>query len=88
MIPCSTFESIYSQGLSLCESSSEKVIFNKSSDNKIKGKVENIFFLGSHYEVFVKVNDEIVKINVSDKHLLEKEITFFLDKKDLKILED
>ena len=67
---------------------SEKVIFNKSSDNKIKGKIENIFFLGSHYEVFVKVNDEIVKINVSDKQLLEKEITFFLDKKDLKILED
>ena len=67
---------------------SEKVIFNKSSDNKIKGKVENIFFLGSHYEVFVKVNNEIVKINVSDKYLLEKEITFFLDKKDLKILED
>ena len=67
---------------------SEKVIFNKSSDNKIKGKIENIFFLGSHYEVFVKVNDEIVKINVSDKQLLEKEITFFLDKRDLKILED
>ena len=67
---------------------SEKVIFNKTADNKIKGKIENIFFLGSHYEVFVKVNNEIVKINVSDKHLLEKEITFFLDKKDLKILED
>ena len=67
---------------------SEKVIFNKTSDNKIKGKIENIFFLGSHYEVFVKVNDEIVKINVSDKQLLEKEITFFLDKRDLKILED
>ena len=67
---------------------SEKVIFNKSSDNKIKGKIENIFFLGSYYEVFVKVNDEIFKINVSDKQLLEKEITFFLDKRDLKILED
>ena len=67
---------------------SEKVIFNKTSDNKIKGKVENIFFLGSHYEVFVKVNNQTVKINVSDKRLLEKEITFFLDKKDLKILED
>ena len=67
---------------------SEKVIFNKTADNKIKGKIENIFFLGSHYEVFVKVNNEIVKINVSDKHLLEKEITFFLDKRDLKILED
>jgi ABC-type Fe3+/spermidine/putrescine transport system ATPase subunit len=67
---------------------SEKVIFNKSSDNIIKGKIENTFFLGSHYEVFVKVNDEIVKINVSDKSLLEKEITFFLDKRDLKILED
>lgn len=67
---------------------SEKVIFNKTSDNKIKGKIENIFFLGSHYEVFVKVNNQTVKINVSDKRLLEKEITFFLDKKDLKILED
>ena len=67
---------------------SEKVTFNKSSDNKIKGKIENIFFLGSHYEVFVKVNNEIVKINVSNKHLLNKEITFFLDKRDLKILED
>ena len=55
---------------------------------KIKGKIENIFFLGSHYEVFVKVNNQTVKINVNDKHLLEKEITFFLDKKDLKILED
>jgi len=67
---------------------SEKVIFNKSSDNKLKGKIENIFFLGSHYEVFVNINNEIIKINVSDKELLKSEITFFLYKRDLKILED
>ena len=67
---------------------SEKVVFNKSVDNKFKGKIENIFFLGSHYEVFVNINNEIVKINVSNKELLNSEITFCLNKKDLKILED
>ena len=67
---------------------SEKVCFHKSSDNKIKGKIQNIYFLGSHYEVFVKINDEIVKITVHDKNLLKSEITFFINKNDLKILED
>ena len=67
---------------------SEKVCFYKSSDNKIKGKIQNIYFLGSHYEVFVKINDEIVKITVHDKNLLKSEITFFINKNDLKILED
>ena len=67
---------------------SEKISFDKSSDNKIKGKIQNIYFLGSHYEVFVKINDEIVKVIVHDKNLLKDEITFFLNKTDLKILED
>ena len=67
---------------------SEKVSFLKASDNKIKGKIQNIYFLGSHYEVFVKINNEVVKINVHDKKLLKNEITFFINKHDLKILED
>ena len=47
-----------------------------------------MYFLGSHYEVFVKINNEVVKINVHDKKLLKNEITFFINKDDLKILED
>ena len=39
-----------------------------------------------HYEVFVKINNEVVKINVHDKKLLKNEITFFINKDDLKIL--
>ena len=67
---------------------SEKVSFDKSSPNKMTGKIHNIYFLGSHYEVFVKINNEVVKINVHDKKLLKNEITIFINKDDLKILED